>query len=150
MADSELKRKAGKKSKLTWFFCRKFARDCWGRRSCFQVSSCSFCLSFLFVSFLLFTRPSHVCVLSPSVLRWKDEDKCEADSHHYVAPCFQCSSPPWFFSPVISLFSLFVFVSWFFLCLPFLLLQSSVFLFCSPSFFFPAVPLVRLPLLGFL
>jgi len=69
-------------------------RDCWGRRSYFQVSSCFFCLSFLFVSFPLFIRPSPVCVLSPSVLRWRDEDKCGADSPLCVTPCLFPFVPP--------------------------------------------------------
>ena len=38
----------------------------------------------------------------------------------------------------------------FFFRLPFLLLQSPVFLSCSPPFFFPTVALARLPLPGFL
>ena len=149
-ADSELKRKAGKKSKrLIWFFCRKFTRDCWGRRSCFQVSSCSFCLSFLFVSFPLFIRPSPVCVLSPSVLRWRDEDKCGADSPLCVAPCLFPFVPPSVLFSGLSLSTPYLFPC-LFSFVPVLLEEtrktvcysgsSSVFVFCrsslSPCFFF--------------
>jgi hypothetical protein len=58
--DNELKRKAGKQSKrLSWFFCRKFSWDCWGRRSCFKFplapSTClSRSISFLFLYFYFF------------------------------------------------------------------------------------------------
>jgi len=44
--------KQGKQSKrLTWFFYREFARDCWGRRFCLRISSYSFCLYLTLYSF---------------------------------------------------------------------------------------------------
>jgi len=64
-----------------------------------------FCLSFFFCFVAQFSRPSLVCVLSPFVLRWKDEDECGADSPLCVAPCFQCSFP-YVFSPFLPFLSL--------------------------------------------
>jgi hypothetical protein len=47
-----MKRGEKKQSRrLTWFVCREFTRDCWGRRFCFEFPLNSFCLCSLLYSF---------------------------------------------------------------------------------------------------